>query len=96
MDDKAALEKVRSIALYKKLALNVEETKFNDMIKEVVEKMIELKDHDESQNKSKKKYKIHMRKFKKDAIFKKLLYSALNEVVISVIEEEGGKEEVYK
>jgi hypothetical protein len=30
---------------------------------------------------------VHMRKFKKDAVFKKLLYSALNEVVISVIED---------
>jgi hypothetical protein len=87
MDDKTALEKVRSIALYKKLALNIEETKFNDMIKEVVDKMIELKEHDELRG-SKKKYTIHMRKFKKDAVFKKLLYSALNEVVLSVLEED--------
>lgn len=88
MEDQNALDKVKSIALFKKLALNIEETKFNDMIKEVVEKMIELKNHDESRTGSKKKYIVHMRKFKKDAMFKKLLYSALNEFVLSVMLDE--------
>lgn len=87
LDDKLAFDKVKSMALYKKLALNIEETKFNDMIKEVIEKMIELKNHDETRKGSKKRYTVHMRKFKKDAMFKKLLYSALNEVEISEIEE---------
>ena len=59
--------------------------------------MIELKEHDELRG-SKKKYTIHMRKFKKDAVFKKLLYSALNEVVLSVLEEdqEDSKQEECK
>lgn len=35
--------KVRNIYLYKKLAMEIEEIKFNDMVLNVLEKMIELK-----------------------------------------------------
>lgn len=73
--------KIRNLYLYKKLAIEIEEIKFNDIVVQVLDKMIELKNRDSEQEKPSKKYEVHHLKSKKIAVFNNLLKSALNSVI---------------
>lgn len=73
--------KIRNLYLYKKLAIEIEEVKFNDIVVQVLDKMIELRQRDTQKESNLKKYEIHQLKSKKAAVFNNLLQSALNSVI---------------
>lgn len=72
---------VRNMYLFKKLASEIEEVKFNDIVLQVLERMIELRQQDELKQKHLKEFEIHNTKARRIAVFKKLLKEGLNFVI---------------
>lgn len=76
------------------MALQIEELKFYDVVKEVVDVMIDLKNTDEAKRQKSRKYIKHVRQTKKKAVFNNLLESAFNQVQLRLPTDDEG-EEIY-